>query len=49
LSTLRFIETFDGTISPQPGEPIDQKVPAELIDLVLEAYGKETIAEAGMW
>jgi hypothetical protein len=43
LSTLRFIETFDGTISLQPGEPIDPKDPVELIDLVLEAYGKETI------
>jgi hypothetical protein len=36
LSTLRFIETFDGTISLQPGEPIDPKDPVELIDLVLE-------------
>jgi hypothetical protein len=36
LWALRFIETFDDTISLQPGEPIDPKDPIELIDLVLE-------------
>jgi hypothetical protein len=40
---LRFIETFDDTISLQPGEPIDPKDPIELIDLVLETYGEQTI------
>jgi len=39
----RFIETFDDTISLQPGEPIDPKDPIELIDLVLETYGEQTI------
>jgi hypothetical protein len=36
LCALRFIETFDDTISLQPGEPIDPKDSIELIDLVLE-------------
>jgi hypothetical protein len=40
---LRFIETFDDAISLQPGEPIDPKDPIELIDLVLETYGEQTI------
>src|SRR6202035_2793510 len=40
---LRFIETLDDTISLQPGEPIDPKDPIELIDLVLETYGEQTI------
>jgi hypothetical protein len=35
LCALRFIETFDDTISLQPGEPIDPKDSVELIDLVL--------------
>src|SRR6202040_4256264 len=39
---LRFIETFDDTISLQPGEPIDPEDPIELIDLVLETYGEQT-------
>src|ERR1700730_6693814 len=39
---LRFIETFDDTISLQPGEPIDPKDPIKLIDLVLETYGEQT-------
>jgi hypothetical protein len=43
LGALRFIETFDDTISLQPGEPIDPKDPIELIDLVLETYGEQTI------
>jgi hypothetical protein len=43
LCALRFIETFDDTISLQPGEPIDPKDPVELIDLVLETYGEQTI------
>jgi hypothetical protein len=36
-------KTFDDTISLQPGEPIDPKDPIELIDLVLETYGEQTI------
>jgi hypothetical protein len=40
---LRFIETFDDAISLQPGEPTDPKDPIELIDLVLETYGEQTI------
>jgi len=40
---LRFIETFDDAISLQRGEPIDPKDPIELIDLVLETYGEQTI------
>ena len=43
LCALRFIETFDDAISLQPGEPIDPKDPIELIDLVLETYGEQTI------
>jgi hypothetical protein len=43
LCALRFIETFDDTISLQPGEPINPKDPIELIDLVLETYGEQTI------
>jgi hypothetical protein len=43
LCALRFIETFDDTISLQPGEPIDPKDSIELIDLVLETYGEQTI------
>src|SRR5580704_8112230 len=43
LCALHFIETFDDTISLQPGEPIDPKDPIELIDLVLETYGEQTI------
>jgi hypothetical protein len=42
LYTLHFIETFDDTISLQPGEPIDPKDPVELIDLVLETYREQT-------
>jgi hypothetical protein len=43
LCALRSIETFDDAISLQPGEPIDPKNPIELIDLVLETYGEQTI------
>src|SRR6202047_5438776 len=43
LRALRFIETFDDTISLQPGEPIGPKDPIELIDLVLETNGEQTI------
>jgi hypothetical protein len=43
LRALCFIETFDDAISLQPGEPIDPKDPIELIDLVLETYGEQTI------
>jgi hypothetical protein len=43
LCALRSIETFDDAISLQPGEPIDPKDPIELIDLVLETYGEQTI------
>src|SRR6202022_1846528 len=43
LCALRFIETFDDSISLQPGEPIDPKDSIELIDLVLETYGEQTI------
>src|SRR5580700_2203255 len=43
LRALRFIETFDDAISLQPREPIDPKDPIELIDLVLETYGEQTI------
>src|ERR1700738_4317233 len=43
LRALCFIETFEDTILLQPGEPIDPKDPIELIDLVLETYGEQTI------
>ena len=43
LCALRFIETFDDTISLQPGEPIDPKDPIKLIDLMLETHGEQTI------
>jgi hypothetical protein len=43
LCARRFIETFDEAISLQPGESIDPKDPIELIDLVLETYGEQTI------
>jgi hypothetical protein len=43
LCALRIIETFDDTISLQSGEPIGPKDPIELIDLVLETYGGQTI------
>ena len=43
---VRFIETFDDTISLQPGEPIDPKDPIELIDLVLETYGEQTFGSS---
>jgi hypothetical protein len=43
MCALRFIESFDDTISLQPGEPIDPKDPIKLVDLVLETYGEQTI------
>ena len=43
LCAERFIETFDDTISLQPGESIDPKDPIKLIDLVLETNGEQTI------
>ena len=49
LCALRFIETFDNTISLQPGEPGDPKDPIKLIDLVLETYGEQTIGLFGLF
>ena len=45
MSAMRCVlsKTFDDAISLQPGEPIDPKDPIELIDLVLETYGEQTV------
>jgi len=43
LCALRFIETFDDTISLQSGEPIDPKDPIELIDLSQRSTEKLTV------
>lgn len=49
LCALRFVETFDDTISFQPRKPGDPKDPIKLVDLVLETYGEQTIGLLGLF